>query len=119
MAAPDYAPQGPLRYAEVYSADGAKIGSLARLQPQGSGIMQVDVGGFLTVYPDRLALNMLHVALLGDDDGVMLVRATQSTAACIALLQRQKTLHRQAPHLGKVVIRRWGTKGVQAVYARR
>lgn len=112
VTAPEYVPKASLRYAEVYSADRAKIGSLARVQPQESEIIHVDVGGFLTVEPQRLALKTSQLQVTGDTYGVIYVQSDHSKLACLTLLQRQKAQQCQTSPRPSAFVRWCGTRAL-------
>lgn len=101
-----------LRYAEVYSADDAKIGCLATLQDYRTGRIRVDVGGFLTVQPASLTLSLPQVEFRRDHDLVVFLRSSASKAALMALL---------SPHTAASEARAgwWCSPNWRQIYSRR
>lgn len=96
MAAPFHLPSN-LRYAEVYSADGAKIGSLARVQDALPGFLRIEVGGYLTPDTGYLTLRISQLRFDSDQDGAPVIHALNSRSGCLALLMRQNAPPRPVP----------------------
>lgn len=119
MAEPYPLPTNPLRYAEVYSADEAKVGSLARIQDAAPGLLRIEVGGYLTPDAGCLTLRISQLRFCRDRDDVMVIHALYSKSGCLSLLMRQNAARKKSPRLVPLMVRWWGIKAVRPIFSRR
>jgi len=119
MAAPFHLPSNYLRYAEVYTADNAKIGSLARVQDAAPGFLRIEVGGCLVPDAGCLTLRISQLRFDHDQDGVVFLHALYSRSACLTLLLRQNVVPKTTPGLVALLVAWLGIKAVRPVFTRR
>ncbi|MEO6298924.1 MAG: hypothetical protein ABIV25_07985 [Paracoccaceae bacterium] len=89
--------QDDLIYLEIYSADLQKIGSVSHCRgtPDGEFLI-IDVGGYLTVQPQRIILPSDQMKFMRDQDGVLCVFAPLSKTQARALADLRSGLTTKA-----------------------